>query len=152
MKRQFVLMTALSLMTAGLTAAPALAGDDGGGYDDRWRDDGRQDRDREWDDDDDRWNSGRHGRRDRDDRWDHDDRWRHDRWERGHHYGWRHDDRRHGVSQREAVAIAYYRGMVDVRDVDYDDGRWMVEGWGRRGWMEIEISARTARILDIDYG
>ncbi len=162
MKRKIALMTSLSLMTMGLAAAPALAddGEDGDRYEDRWDDDDRWDRDRDWDDDDDDDDDDDNDRWDRDrrDRWDRDDRWRDNRWDRGRHNGWRHNDRwgdnrygRHGVTQRQAVAIAQYRGMRRIGDIDFDDNRWKIEGWGRRGEMEIEISARNARILDIDY-
>ncbi len=43
--------------------------------------------------------------------------------------------------------------MERIHDVDYRRGVWEVSGRGRRGArIEVAISARTGRVLDIDYG
>jgi hypothetical protein len=91
--------------------------------------------DERWDRDNDRDGDYRYRDRDRDRDWDR---------------GWDND---RGVSRREAVRIAYSYGVTRVYDVDRRGGVWQVTGTGWRGGrIEIEISARSGRVLDIDYG
>lgn len=62
------------------------------------------------------------------------------------------DDRCRGpVSAEDAIRIARTAGLVRVEEVDCDDRKWEVEGRDARGReIEVEISARTGRILDVD--
>ncbi|WP_291298342.1 PepSY domain-containing protein [Elioraea sp.] len=56
------------------------------------------------------------------------------------------------ISAAQAIAIAATVGLLHVKDVDCDDDEWEVEGWhvdGRE--MEVEISARTGRILEVEF-
>jgi uncharacterized membrane protein YkoI len=49
------------------------------------------------------------------------------------------------------VRIARTTGLVRVEEVDCDDSKWEVEGRDARGReIEVEVSARTGRILDVD--
>lgn len=65
----------------------------------------------------------------------------------------RHRDRDRNISRREAVRIAYSYGVTDIRDVDLRGGVWEINGRTHRGGrVEIEISARTGRVIDVDYG
>jgi hypothetical protein len=67
----------------------------------------------------------------------------------GHRDRGRHD----GVGRREAVAIALRSGMARVVDVDLRGGVWEVAGLTRSGRrMELEISAWSGRVIDIDFG
>jgi uncharacterized membrane protein YkoI len=63
------------------------------------------------------------------------------------------DDDCHGpIGRWQAIAIAHTVGLVRVEEVDCDDGKWEVEGldaFGRE--MEVEVSARTGRILEVEY-
>lgn len=62
------------------------------------------------------------------------------------------DDCRGPVSRAQAIDIARSVGMVQVREVDCDDDEWEVEGRDARGReMEVEISSRTGRVLEIEY-
>jgi hypothetical protein len=60
---------------------------------------------------------------------------------------------RSGIDRREATRIAASYGMSRIYDLDLKRGVWEVSGstW-RGGHIEIEISARTGRVLDVDYG
>jgi uncharacterized membrane protein YkoI len=61
------------------------------------------------------------------------------------------DDCRGGISRAQAVAIARAAGVVRVEEVECDDDEWEVEGRDIRGRkIEVEISARTGRIREID--
>ena len=56
------------------------------------------------------------------------------------------------VDRNDAVRIAYNYGLARVTNVDFDHGRWEIDGRTRRGTrVEMEVSARTGRILDVDY-
>jgi uncharacterized membrane protein YkoI len=62
------------------------------------------------------------------------------------------DDCRGPVGRSQAVAIAATVGLVRVEEVDCDDAKWEVEGWDAFGRaMEVEVSARTGRILEVEY-
>jgi len=63
------------------------------------------------------------------------------------------DDRCRGPIDRErAIQIAREAGMGRIEEVDCDDGKWEVEGRHTDGReMEVDVSASTGRILDIDY-
>ncbi len=62
------------------------------------------------------------------------------------------DDRCRGpITAEDAVRIARTVGLVRIEDVDCDDGTWEVEGRDARGReIEVQISPRTGRILDVD--
>lgn len=61
------------------------------------------------------------------------------------------DDCRGGISRAQAVAIARSVGVVRVEEVECDDDEWEVEGRDASGReIEVEISARTGRIREID--
>jgi len=73
-----------------------------------------------------------------------------------HSAGHRHNRRgyahRPQINRHQAVRIARQYGLARVTDVDFDRGRWEVEGRTRRGArVEVEISARTGRVVDVDY-
>lgn len=56
------------------------------------------------------------------------------------------------ISRAHAIAIAASVGLVRVEEMACDDGEWDIEGrdvWGRE--MDVEISARTGRVLEIDH-
>lgn len=62
------------------------------------------------------------------------------------------DDDCRGISRAEAIGIARTVGLVRVTEVECDDDEWEVEGRDGSGReMEVEISARTGRIKEIDY-
>jgi len=68
------------------------------------------------------------------------------------HHSQRDYAHRPRISRHEAVRIARHYGLSRVTDVDFDRGRWEVEGRTRRGArVEVEISARTGRVVDVDY-
>jgi uncharacterized membrane protein YkoI len=55
------------------------------------------------------------------------------------------------VTAEEAIRIARTAGLVQVREVDCDDGKWEIEGRDARGReIEVDVSARDGRILDVD--
>ena len=57
------------------------------------------------------------------------------------------------INRREAVRIASSYGLARVRDVELRRGVWEIDGISRRGArIEVEINARTGRVLDVDYG
>jgi uncharacterized membrane protein YkoI len=62
------------------------------------------------------------------------------------------DDRCRGpITAEEAMRIARTAGLMRVEEVDCDDGKWEVEGQDARGReIEVEVSARSGRILDVD--
>lgn len=61
------------------------------------------------------------------------------------------EDCRGPIQAEEAIRIARTAGVVRVQEVECDDGKWEVEGRDARGRkIEVEISARDGRILDID--
>jgi uncharacterized membrane protein YkoI len=56
------------------------------------------------------------------------------------------------ISRAQAIDIARSAGLVRVEEVDCDDDEWEVEGRDQRGReMEVEISARTGQILEVEY-
>ncbi len=56
------------------------------------------------------------------------------------------------VTAEQAIQIARGIGMVRVQEVECDDGKWEVEGWHADGReMDVDVSARDGRILDVDY-
>ncbi len=58
-----------------------------------------------------------------------------------------------GVSRRQALRIASDYGMARVYDIDRHGNVWEISGSTYRGGrMELEISARSGRVLDVDYG
>lgn len=62
------------------------------------------------------------------------------------------DSCRGPVSLEQAIQIAREAGMARVTETDCDDGKWEIEGRHADGReMEVDVSARTGRILDIDY-
>ncbi len=62
-------------------------------------------------------------------------------------------DRGPNISRREAARIAYSYGLTDVRDIELRGGVWEVSGRSNRGGrIEVEISARNGRVIDVDYG
>ena len=64
----------------------------------------------------------------------------------------RADDDCRGISRAEAIAVARTVGLVRVTEVECDDDEWEVEGRDGSGReMEVEISARTGRIKEVDY-
>jgi uncharacterized membrane protein YkoI len=55
------------------------------------------------------------------------------------------------VTAEEAMRIARTAGLVQVREVDCDDGTWEIEGRDARGRkIEVEVSALDGRIIDVD--
>lgn len=69
-----------------------------------------------------------------------------------YHNSWRRGYRHFAINRYEAVRIAERYGLARVRDIDFEQGFWEVEGWTRRGArVEVEISARTGRVVDVDY-
>jgi uncharacterized membrane protein YkoI len=61
------------------------------------------------------------------------------------------EDCRGPVSRWQAIQTARSVGLVRVEEIECDDGRWEIEGTDRRGReIEVEVSARTGRILEID--
>lgn len=68
----------------------------------------------------------------------------------------RRDRYRHrgpNINRREAVRIASRVGLARVRDLDFRNGVWLVRGRSHRGAaIRVEISARTGRVIDVDYG
>jgi uncharacterized membrane protein YkoI len=55
------------------------------------------------------------------------------------------------ITAEEAIRIARTAGLVQVREVDCEDGKWEIEGRDARGReIEVDVSARDGRILDVD--
>ncbi|MFN3614707.1 MAG: PepSY domain-containing protein, partial [Rubrimonas sp.] len=56
------------------------------------------------------------------------------------------------ISAEEAIAIAREAGMVEVRDVELDDGReWEIEGRDAQGRkIEVDIDARTGAVIKVE--
>lgn len=55
------------------------------------------------------------------------------------------------VSRADAVKIARAEGMVRVKEIERDDGKWELEGCTRTGReIEIDIHGVTGAILEID--
>ncbi|MGD2132340.1 MAG: PepSY domain-containing protein [Maricaulaceae bacterium] len=65
-------------------------------------------------------------------------------------YGRDHRFRGPQISRHQAIRIARSYGLRQVRDVDLRRGVWEVNGFGRRGRIEVEINARTGRVIDVD--
>jgi hypothetical protein len=62
-------------------------------------------------------------------------------------------DDRLNVNARQAARIAAGYGVSRIYDIDLRRGVWEVSGSGRRGGrIALEISARTGRVIDVDYG
>lgn len=60
--------------------------------------------------------------------------------------------RRGPITAERAVQIARSVGLARVEEVECDDGKWEIEGRHADGReMEVDVSARDGRILDIDY-
>jgi hypothetical protein len=60
---------------------------------------------------------------------------------------------RRGVSRREAIRIASRYGINRIYSVSFRSGAWQVSGATHRGGrIEVLISGRTGRIIDVDYG
>ncbi len=70
---------------------------------------------------------------------------RYDNWNRYNRGGW--------VNRYQAIRIAQGYGLARLTDLDFDNGFWEVEGVTARGArIDVEISARTGRVVDVDYG
>jgi len=59
---------------------------------------------------------------------------------------------RREVTQAQAVQIARGYGIVEIEEIERDDGGWEIEGRDRRG-REVEISInRDGRVTRVDRG
>ena len=59
---------------------------------------------------------------------------------------------RPSISEAQAVRIARGYGMVEVRDVERDDGGWEIEGRDHRGRdLKVTIN-RRGRVTDVERG
>jgi hypothetical protein len=57
------------------------------------------------------------------------------------------------ITARQAARIASSHGAARIYDIDFRRGVWEVKGSTWRGArIELEISARTGRVIDVDYG
>lgn len=62
------------------------------------------------------------------------------------------DCRLRPITVAAAIAIAASVGLIVIREVECDDGRWEIEGWSVLGReMEVEIDARSGRIVEIEF-
>ncbi|MCU0984582.1 MAG: PepSY domain-containing protein [Acetobacteraceae bacterium] len=62
------------------------------------------------------------------------------------------DCRYRSITPAAAVAIAASVGLVVVKEIECDDDAWEVEGWNVVGLeMEVEIDARTGRIIEVEF-
>jgi len=50
-----------------------------------------------------------------------------------------------------AREIAFDTGIVEIKEMELDDGVWEIEGWDdRRNKIELELDARSGRIVKIE--
>lgn len=55
------------------------------------------------------------------------------------------------ISAEQAIEIARRHGLVNVEEIDLDDGKWEVEGRDAQNReIEVEIDVRTGQVVDID--
>lgn len=58
-----------------------------------------------------------------------------------------------GVTAEQALEIARKHGLVHLKEIERDDGKWEVEGTDAEGReIEIEVDLRTGEVVDIERG